>query len=58
MSNIGYSDTSNYRPCVGIMLINKNGLVFVGQRKAKRLAEGFTNGHLWQMPQGGIDPGE
>ena len=40
-----------YRPCVGIMLINSQGLVFV----ARRLD---TPGNAWQMPQGGIDPGE
>ena len=27
-----------YRPCVGIMLLNAQGLVFVGRRKAKRAA--------------------
>ena len=40
-----------YRPCVGIMLVNTAGLVFVGQRKG-------APGPAWQMPQGGIDPGE
>ncbi|MBK5911039.1 RNA pyrophosphohydrolase [Rhodothalassium salexigens] len=40
-----------YRPCVGIMLINRAGLVFVGQRID-------TQVDAWQMPQGGIDPGE
>lgn len=40
-----------YRPCVGIMLINAQGLVFV----ARRLD---TPGNAWQMPQGGIDAGE
>ena len=40
-----------YRPCVGIMLINPKGEVFVG-RRIDREAE------AWQMPQGGIDPGE
>ena len=40
-----------YRPCVGVMLANANGEVFVGQRKD--WAE-----PAWQMPQGGIDDGE
>jgi len=40
-----------YRPCVGIMLFNKNGEVFVGKR-IDQTVEG------WQMPQGGIDDGE
>ncbi len=39
-----------YRPCVGILLFNAEGLVFVGER-------GDTPG-AWQMPQGGIDAGE
>ena len=45
-----------YRPCVGVMLINKAGLVWVGRRFDKQNDEG--KGHWWQMPQGGIDEGE
>ena len=41
-----------YRPCAGFMLVNAQGLVFVGQRIEKRALG------AWQMPQGGIDPGE
>ena len=48
----------DYRPCVGIMLINRAGLVFIGRRKNKRLVEHVAEGHEWQMPQGGIDEGE
>ncbi len=48
----------NYRPCVGIMLINAQGLVFVGSRANKALREHVAQGHEWQMPQGGIDAGE
>ncbi|HEX7822462.1 MAG TPA: RNA pyrophosphohydrolase [Sphingobium sp.] len=44
--------TLPYRPCVGIMLVNRDGLVFVGQRIDSK------EGDAWQMPQGGIDPGE
>lgn len=40
-----------YRPCVGIMLVNTEGRVFVGQRMDR-------DQDAWQMPQGGIDPGE
>jgi putative (di)nucleoside polyphosphate hydrolase len=40
-----------YRPCVGIMLFNPDGKVFVGKR-IDQTVEG------WQMPQGGIDKGE
>lgn len=39
-----------YRPCVGILLLNQNGWVFVGRRCDTLVA--------WQMPQGGIDVGE
>ncbi len=45
-----------YRPCVGVMLVNAAGLVFVGKRIDTRgQPEG---GDFWQMPQGGIDDGE
>ncbi len=40
-----------YRPCVGVMLFNAEGSVFVGKR-IDQTVEG------WQMPQGGIDEGE
>jgi putative (di)nucleoside polyphosphate hydrolase len=40
------------------MLINRDGLVFVGRRKDKRLVEHVDSEHEWQMPQGGIDEGE
>jgi len=40
-----------YRPCVGVMLVNMDGKVFVGQRIDNKV-------EAWQMPQGGIDPGE
>ncbi|MFT6579604.1 MAG: RNA pyrophosphohydrolase [Alphaproteobacteria bacterium] len=45
------AETRPYRPCVGIMLLNNEGLVFVGNRID-------TPGAHWQMPQGGIDPDE
>ncbi len=40
-----------YRPCVGVVLINRDGHVFAGQRRD-------SSAPAWQMPQGGIDPGE
>jgi putative (di)nucleoside polyphosphate hydrolase len=49
---------SKYRPCVGIALFNKAGLVFAGCRANKQLREHVAPGHEWQMPQGGIDKGE
>jgi putative (di)nucleoside polyphosphate hydrolase len=46
-----------YRPCVGVMLIDARGRVFVGRRSDRPDApEGA--GHWWQMPQGGLDEGE
>ena len=50
MSRLRHEDLP-YRPCVGIMLFNRDGLVFVG-RRIDQTVEG------WQMPQGGIDDGE
>ena len=41
-----------YRPCVGVMLVNAEGKAFVGKRIDNR------EGDWWQMPQGGIDDGE
>ena len=40
-----------YRPCVGLMVVNKAGQVFAGQRLD-------NNQDAWQMPQGGVDKGE
>ena len=40
-----------YRPCVGLMVFNKNGEVFCGQRIDNKA-------EAWQLPQGGIDEGE
>ena len=47
-----------YRPCVGIMVLNEEGLVLIGRRKNKRLVEHVAPNFEWQMPQGGIDEGE
>ena len=40
-----------YRPCVGVVLINAQGLIFAGQRLDNPVP-------AWQMPQGGIDAGD
>lgn len=40
-----------YRPCVGVMMINPQGLIFAAQRIDSPTP-------AWQMPQGGIDEGE
>ena len=40
-----------YRPAAGVMLLNPEDKVWVGQRLDSTL-------EAWQMPQGGLDPGE
>ena len=45
-----------YRPCVGTMVINRKGRVFIGRRTEG--PEHIDMVHAWQMPQGGVDPGE
>ncbi len=48
---ISIATDETLRPCVGIMLLNREGKVFVGARSD------LPDMH-WQMPQGGIDAGE
>jgi putative (di)nucleoside polyphosphate hydrolase len=45
-----------YRQSVGIMLLNADGRVWVGRRQPKWA--GSQSPPVWQMPQGGIQPGE
>ena len=51
-------ETLPYRPCVGIMVLNRDGLVWAGRRIALADSEMAGTDRLWQMPQGGIDKGE
>jgi putative (di)nucleoside polyphosphate hydrolase len=44
------------RSCVGIVLINRDGLVWAGRRVPKWFAD--PSAYVWQMPQGGLEPGE
>lgn len=44
------TDSAHYRPCAGVLMINAAGRVWVGER--------IDTPGAWQMPQGGIDPGE
>ena len=44
-------DALPYRPCVGLVILDRQGRIFAGQR-----IDGMYD--AWQMPQGGIDPGE
>ena len=45
------ADNNLYRRGVGVMLLNRDGKVFVGARID-------NSDEAWQMPQGGIDEGE
>ena len=45
-----------YRPCVGLAVFNRDGRVFIGRRIDG--PEHVDEVHQWQMPQGGLDPGE
>jgi len=40
-----------YRPCVGMMICNRKGNIFAGQRIDSAM-------DAWQMPQGGVEKGE
>ena len=51
MTNLRSIYNRPYRPCVGLMVFNKEGLVFSGQRLD-------NPNNSWQLPQGGIDEGE
>ena len=50
-------DLDQYRPNVGICLMNRRGEVWLGKRVATTPAQQAYQ-YRWQMPQGGIDPGE
>ncbi len=45
-----YRNKYAYRACIGVMLLNQDKKVFVGQR--------IDNQGSWQMPQGGIENDE
>lgn len=45
-----------YRPCVGVIVVNSQGLVWAGRRLPNEEYTG--DARLWQFPQGGIDEGE
>ncbi|PWV98350.1 putative (di)nucleoside polyphosphate hydrolase [Hoeflea marina] len=47
-----------YRPCVGIMVLNRDGLVWAGERISIGNSEYDGSLQRWQMPQGGIDDEE
>ena len=45
-------DLELYRPNVGVVVFNPEGRVWLGKRA------GWSGPHVWQFPQGGVDPGE
>lgn len=50
---------SGYRPCVGVMVLNKEDKVWIGRRAGSKKKNNPAGPNLWwQMPQGGIDKGE
>ncbi|MDR3524150.1 MAG: RNA pyrophosphohydrolase [Acetobacteraceae bacterium] len=49
-------ETLPYRPNVGAVLFNRDGLVWIGRRRQHPTQEAAPGG--WQLPQGGIDPAE
>jgi putative (di)nucleoside polyphosphate hydrolase len=48
--------TLPYRPNVGAVLFNADGLVWIGRRQSHPTQEAAPGG--WQLPQGGIDEDE
>ena len=54
-SDTHHAQTLSYRPCVGVVIFNAQGLVFSGHRVQKDLP---ADAPRWQWPQGGIDAGE
>jgi putative (di)nucleoside polyphosphate hydrolase len=64
MSTFAHTETFTpalpLRPCVGVVLFNADGLVWVGRHQPKwaRDREGFADDCFWQLPQGGIEPRE
>jgi putative (di)nucleoside polyphosphate hydrolase len=52
-------DALPYRDCVGVAVFNAQGDVFIGRRRPKPTGDDLSQVEApWQMPQGGIDPGE
>lgn len=55
-ANTSTHPPAGYRQCAGIFLLNRRGEIFVARRND--LASDSSGATPWQMPQGGIDPGE
>lgn len=54
----GLSEPLPLRPCVGVVLFNAEGLVWVGKHTPRwaRNHPDHDDGGYWQLPQGGIEP--
>lgn len=50
-------DNLEYRPNVGVMVVNKAGKVWIGKRIPRADNHDLIK-YAWQMPQGGVDEGE
>ncbi len=48
--------TLPYRPCAGIVVLNAEGLIWLGRRIGELVEKEYE--YRWQMPQGGIDGDE
>jgi putative (di)nucleoside polyphosphate hydrolase len=51
-------DTRDLRPNVGIALFDRQGRVLIARRTGDDGPEVIEPGLDWQMPQGGVEPGE
>lgn len=53
-----YSASLPLRPCVGVVLFNVHGHVWVGRHRPRwaALKESYVGDAVWQLPQGGIEP--
>ncbi len=53
---MAHYDSLPYRPCAGVLVLNRAGHAFIGRRTSG--PEHLDPTHVWQMPQGGIDENE
>jgi putative (di)nucleoside polyphosphate hydrolase len=53
-----YTAALPLRPCVGVVLFNAHGHVWIGRHRPRWAAqmESYVGDTVWQLPQGGIEP--
>jgi len=51
-------DERPYRRNVGVALFDRRGMVLIARRIGNDGPEVIAPGYEWQLPQGGVDPGE